>query len=165
MGNFKSYRSNSVAFGFLHYVECTDIDDNCDISYDELLYQFYLLQAMYPEFPAKMMKTLLIRERGNAQKVTSFLKSKGWKARKISKNLTTKENRIFSINYYWGNYDSLYSKQLKTKQTGSYFTTRKNNKFYLYYKKDNKISKKHIKSPKIKPLYESIFSLDNPLKK
>ena len=125
--------------------------------------QYSKLLNAFPDFPTKMMKTLVIREQGNLKSVYKFLISNGWKC--SCKRLSFKDEKLFHITmkHFWGEDRPYYINTLDTKKIGSYFYVIKDCEYYIYYKDSIGIQKQKISNPLISvKLYfknESYFPL------
>ena len=75
--------------------------------YIKLLSQFCLLKQLFPDFPTKMLTTLLLKEEGAGKKVAKSLIKKGWNptSDKILMYLSKSSSEVFCCNYYWGKLD------------------------------------------------------------
>mmetsp|Transcript_3946 Transcript_3946/g.9023 ORF Transcript_3946/g.9023 Transcript_3946/m.9023 type:complete len:231 (+) Transcript_3946:23-715(+) len=125
---------------------------------------FHSLINAYPEFPLIMMKTLIIRERGNMKAVHSFLQSRGWKSDKKVKNLLDSQHTHFTILHFWGIDKPEYSKILAKKDIGSFFIVLDAPVYYVYFKDDSGIKKQRISTPDILALpFSKIGLFKNPI--
>ena len=101
---------------------------------DKLLYDYQMMENLFPDFPKAMLNALVIREQGNMKAVASYLLDKGWgKSGPLINTLSTTENSHFTVKYFWGNLKPSYLEELKTNPVGSYFTAfEMPNRYALY---------------------------------
>lgn len=158
---------SSKPVGFLGFVECNSESNVLESQSDILIYQFYLLKSVFPDFPEKVLRVLFIRELGNSKFVAKGLVEKGWKPSNLDliSRLKDSETNFIDIPYYWGDLKEEYIKQLKEASPGSYFTVWDSNNFVLYtlnFKKEI-LRIPIVESPKIQHQQKLLFSLCNPL--
>ena len=119
--------------------------------------EFNCLVNAYPDFPSIMMKTLVLREKGNLKAVHSFLQKRGWKSSdKKLKKLSNAPHIHFTLPFFWGKDKQVYSSRLENEDSGSYFIVLDSPVYFIYYKTENSIKKQRISSPDILelPLYK-----------
>ena len=116
--------------------------------YKKFISNYKLLLNSFPEFPKIMMKTLVLREKGNLKAVYKFLVKRGWK----SLNKVHFRNHIdlhIQIDHFWGIDKPEYSSILDDKPLGTYFIVLSAPVYYIYFKCLDGIKKQHIPTPDI----------------
>ena len=160
--------SDSKPVGFLGFMDCAAIETTCDTS-NQLQFQYHLLHSAFPDFPASMLKTLLVRE-GSGTAVAKGLMDRGWKPSNYDtmRSLSDTNLDVLSIHYYWGELREEYLVTLKACPPGSYFSAWKTNvKSFVICRLNHKLEviEKETASPIVVASQKRIFSLIKPLTK
>lgn len=124
------------------------------------------LIKLYPEFPAVMMKTLIIRENGNMKSVCKFLKSRGWKQAEDvpMPKFQNDDNLHIKTLHFWGIDNSVYSTILEKKEIGSFISVYSSKSYYIYLKSNEGIKKHAVPSLNISELpIASVLNITTPV--
>ena len=135
--------------------------------YIKLLSQFCLLKQLFPDFPTKMLTTLLLKEQGAGKIVATTLIEKGWHP-SVARNLaylSKRSSEVFCCDYYWGKLDEKYLNILDNSPPGSYFSVvDEKNKFMCCFKnQEGKRVLEENASPILMDIYLTLNGLNNPL--
>ena len=116
------------AKGFLSFVESPGSEERTpSVSpHAQFVKEFWQLRFLFPEFPAPMIKSQLLQERGRGQVVYQHMVSRGWTPSRHMRSkrglLSMTTNPLFHIPYYWGCWRPEYSKILAKQKPGSFLT-------------------------------------------
>jgi hypothetical protein len=131
------------------------------------------LCSFFPDFPAKMIRALLIREQGDASAVYKFLLQRGWTVsserspRSAVHLLSREKSPHITTAYYWGPYQSSYLRILSKASPDAFFTAhnpQQPEQYILCFKLDNgAIVKQPIGSPFVTDAHKKLFQLGTEL--
>ena len=95
---------------------------------------FNVLKFLFPQFPEKMMKILIVREQGNTRNVANFLVLRGWGGPSpLIKNLSSDISEHVSTPHFWGIFKPEYLEFLASKPIGSFFVVFERPGHYVLY--------------------------------
>ena len=164
--------SPAVAMGFLSIDKVDEMANPCDT----LQIDLGILQHMFPTFPLKMLRILLVREEGNATEVAKSLRLLGWghklpkKGSRIDmgQNLSNQRNEHFEVPYFWGEFSEKLSALLlrgEFKATGVFFTAveKPNRYIVVYLSKSLEVRKRDIAGPLVPPMQLNLYGLKRGL--
>jgi len=159
-----SLSESSKPVGFLDFIDCSE--SGIESESDVLIYQFYLLKSLFPDFPEKLLRTLFIREQCNSKNIAKELIDKGWKPSNVDliPKLNNNSSDYVDIPYYWGGFKEEYLEKLKRSPVGSYFTIWDSNSFILFalnFRKE--VLRIPIESPNVYRHQKLLFSLVEPI--
>ena len=104
-------------------------------AHKKFLSDYSNLIKLYPDFPSIMLKTLIVRERGNLRAVSRFLKSRGWKQSDVTvSRFENDEHSHVKTLHFWGLDNPAYYNVLEKKEIGSFFTVYSSGSYYIYFK-------------------------------
>ena len=139
---------------------------------DKLQYDLGILQHMFPTFPPKMLRILLVREEGNATEVAKHLTLLGWGLNQpkrgpridMGQNLSNHRSEHFKVPYFWGEFsERLCTKLLsrKVKAVGAFFTAveKPNRYIVVYLSKTLEVRRRDIEGPLVSPMLFNLYCL------
>ena len=127
---------------------------------------FEVLMQSFPGFPKSMMKTLLLREEGNAQRIYKTLQKKGWGTSTATLHNLSTSSPLF-LNYFWGKQKPEYKEYIKQKPVGSYYTAVEDDVFIVCFMANSPsgvcFTERALVTPKVSSTQENLLSLTQPI--